>query len=294
MTALPVRGLTNTALLADPNQEPDIASYDFGFIGSTASLGDRIWSDTDGDGVQDAGEPGIGGVRVFLDTNGNGVLDAGEPSQTTDASGNYTFTGLTPGTYRVVVDATTLPANATPTGDLDGVATPSVAVAILTGGQARTDVDFGYRLSPASTASISSSIWSDLDGDGERDEGESGIAGVTVTLTDEEGNVVATTTTDANGNYRFTGLPPGTYIVTFTPPPGYTPSTDESYTITLDPGEAVTNVSNFGLQPQAPPPPPPPTDIPTLSEVAMLALLALLLLAGWRTIDQTARRRTRG
>jgi len=35
-------------------------------------------------------------------------------------------------------------------------------------------------------------------------------------------------------------------------------------------------------------------DIPTLSEVAMLTLLALLLLAGWRNIDQAGRRRTRG
>jgi MYXO-CTERM domain-containing protein len=164
----------------------------------------------------------------------------------------------------------------------------------LTGGQARTDVDFGYRLPTAATASISSSLWNDLDGDGERDEGEPFIAGVTITLSDEDGNVLATTTTDANGDYRFPGLQPGTYVVTVEPPLGYTPTTVESYTITLRPGEAVTNVTNFGLQPQAPPPPPPPTDIPTLSEVAMLALLALLVLAGWRNIDQTGRRRTRG
>jgi MYXO-CTERM domain-containing protein len=37
-----------------------------------------------------------------------------------------------------------------------------------------------------------------------------------------------------------------------------------------------------------------PVDIPALTPTALLALLALLLLAGWRTIDQTARRRTRG
>ncbi len=206
----------------------------------------------------------------------------------TDAGGTYNFTGLTPGDYRVVVDVDTLPAGVTPTKDLDGVGTPNVAVVTLTSGQTRTDADFGYR--PATnTASIRSSVWDDLDGDGVRDPGEPGIPGVTVTLTDAQGRVV-TTTTDANGDYSFTDLPPGTYTVTITPPPGYTPTTAVSYSVTLSPGQVVDNDTNFGLRPSAQP----PAEIPTLSPPALLALLALLLLLGWGylgRIGQPARTR---
>src|SRR5262249_31301974 len=46
-------------------------------------------------------DPGLQNWTVFLDTNNNGTLDTGEPSTTTDANGNYTFSGLGQGTYRV-------------------------------------------------------------------------------------------------------------------------------------------------------------------------------------------------
>ncbi|MGM0741178.1 MAG: Hint domain-containing protein [Pseudomonadota bacterium] len=44
---------------------------------------------------------------------------------------------------------------------------------------------------------------------------EPGIEGQLITLLDAHGNVKATTTTDANGEYQFTGLPAGTYTVQF-------------------------------------------------------------------------------
>ena len=39
---------------------------DFGYNYATGAIGDRVWVDTDGNGVQDAGEPGIGGVTVEI------------------------------------------------------------------------------------------------------------------------------------------------------------------------------------------------------------------------------------
>jgi len=50
---------------------------------------------------------------------------------------------------------------------------------------------------------IGNLVWLDLDGDGIQDPGETPLEGVTVTLYDDQGNVVATTTTDANGEYYF-------------------------------------------------------------------------------------------
>jgi hypothetical protein len=59
-------------------------------------IGDRVWRDLDGDGIQDPGESGIAGVTVRLyDADGNLVA-----TQVTDANGQYRFTsadGVQPG-----------------------------------------------------------------------------------------------------------------------------------------------------------------------------------------------------
>ena len=59
-------------------------------------LGDLVWLDTDGDGLQDGDEPGIPGVTVvLLDSAGAVELARDE----TDQSGVYEFAGLSQGTY---------------------------------------------------------------------------------------------------------------------------------------------------------------------------------------------------
>jgi protocatechuate 3,4-dioxygenase beta subunit/predicted transcriptional regulator len=73
-------------------------------------------------------------------------------------------------------------------------------------------------------ASLGDYVWEDLDGDGQQDGNESGIAGVTVNLLNGSGVQIGTTTTDANGAYSFTGLVPGNYIVDFITPNGFTSS----------------------------------------------------------------------
>lgn len=72
-------------------------------------------------------------------------------------------------------------------------------------------VDFGFFL----PASLGDYVWHDVNEDGIQDPNEPGVPGVTVTLYDEWGNVVATTTTDSTGKYLFDGLKPGTYSVGF-------------------------------------------------------------------------------
>jgi hypothetical protein len=91
----------------------------------SATIGDRVWNDVDGDGVQDPGEPGIQNVRVFIDSDNDDTYDVGEPTDLTNASGNYSITGLASGTYTVRIDPTTLPAGTAQTYDLDGTATPN-------------------------------------------------------------------------------------------------------------------------------------------------------------------------
>ncbi len=72
---------------------------DFGYKGCQGTIGDKVWDDKDGDGVQDSGESGIPGVTVQL-YNSSNVLVA---TATTNSSGKYSFTGLTSGTYTVKV-----------------------------------------------------------------------------------------------------------------------------------------------------------------------------------------------
>lgn len=78
-------------------------TLDFGFV--LAKLGDRVWYDTDKDGIQDSGEGGVRDVSVILkDTAGSELART-----TTDTTGNYVFTDLAPGNYVVAFDTTTLP-----------------------------------------------------------------------------------------------------------------------------------------------------------------------------------------
>jgi len=59
------------------------------------------WEDLDGDGLHDPDESPLENWKIYLDTNGNDQFDAGEPFALTDAQGQYAFTGLPPGNYRV-------------------------------------------------------------------------------------------------------------------------------------------------------------------------------------------------
>ncbi|MGC8960620.1 MAG: SdrD B-like domain-containing protein [Chloroflexia bacterium] len=217
---------------------------DFGFM-PPAALGDFVWQDTDGDGNQDAGEPGIPNVRVWLyawvDENGNGYYDSGDTlsstplmTDTTDADGLYLFSGLAAGNYVVRVDTSTLPAGFTQTGDPDwttvcqGAQCDSASGAALRAGQIDLSRDFGYR--PEGV--IGDYIWFDSDGDGVQDEGEQGIPYVTVRLCGDAdcNTVLMTTQTDSDGYYAFGNLSGGTYyvqVVSSTLPAGLTPTYDK-------------------------------------------------------------------
>ncbi len=59
-----------------------------------------VFNDLNGDGVQDNGEPGLGGVVVYLDLNNSGSLVSTDPSTVTGTTGQFSF-GLAAGTYTV-------------------------------------------------------------------------------------------------------------------------------------------------------------------------------------------------
>ena len=91
-------GENNTTIDAGLIDEPVIPP-------PTASLGDTVFFDADGNGTLNAGDQFVVGLVVnLLDGSGNPVLDsAGNPVTTTTGNGGfYQFTGLTPGgSYQV-------------------------------------------------------------------------------------------------------------------------------------------------------------------------------------------------
>ncbi|MCS7039663.1 MAG: hypothetical protein NZP34_08675, partial [Caldilineales bacterium] len=73
-----------------------------GLLSATGGIAGTVFFDGNGNGVRDAGEPGLSGVTVQV-----GALTA-----TTDANGAYVFGGLAPSTYTVV--QTDLPVTSAP------------------------------------------------------------------------------------------------------------------------------------------------------------------------------------
>ncbi|HUH96795.1 MAG TPA: sortase, partial [Anaerolineales bacterium] len=94
------------------DQSPDVRQAAVATLTLTPySLGNRVWYDTNDNGILDAGETGISGVQVNLYQDSGttpGVFDAGDTfvaSQTTDANGYYRFDNLGAGDYIVVIPA---------------------------------------------------------------------------------------------------------------------------------------------------------------------------------------------
>ena len=233
---------TPTAVTVPLGAGQTVTDADVGLRASTAapgSIGDRVWSDTDADGVQDGGEAGVNGVTVTLraDDDGDGSYETVVTSATTAGDGNYSFTGLAPGDYRVVISVP---------GGQSATTSPAIAVPIASG-SAVTTADVGLRSTPAATGSIGDRVWSDSDRDRTQDSTEPGLNGVTVTLrVDNDGDGVfetdaATTTTSGDGNYSFTGLAPRRYLVVVTPPANQAPTATATIVVDLAPGQAVTD-----------------------------------------------------
>jgi len=191
------------------------------------SIGDLVFNDANGNGIQDGDEVGIRGVFIqLLDADGEVLAFT-----TSGDDGMYMFSDLTPGDYRLRFMEQ--PADLIPTlqgegnddgadSDIDETGLTEVFT-LVTGFDDTRDAGFKPRIVEPDPARIGNQVFLDANGNGTKEADETGINGVEVKLLAENGAVLETVNTANNGMYAFS-VTPGTYQVMFGTPFGFNPT----------------------------------------------------------------------
>ncbi|MCS3428892.1 SdrD B-like domain-containing protein [Leucobacter aridicollis] len=242
-------GLTTTIVLGDDNanltKKYDYAeleategidpTWDAGVVLKTYAIGDFTWIDANRDGIQDADEEILAGVTVELIKDGDVVK-----TTTTDETGHYMFDNLNAGEYEVKFTLTdeqkkvytftshVIGENGAVDSNADRKTGLTTKIVLDDSNPSLTkDYPFGTveateGIDPTwdagvvvKTYAVGDVVWIDANKNGVQDGSEKVLPGVTVELF-QDGEVIATTTTDKNGRYKFDDLNAGEYQVKFT------------------------------------------------------------------------------
>lgn len=209
-----------------------------------STISGTVWGDANGNAVQDGVERGLAGWDVFIDIDGDGVRNAYEPVIQTDANGNYTFElyAMTSLSIAQILDPGTV--QTFPQGN----APRQVDVVP---GQDITDVDFGVRESALTPVGMK---YHDIDGSGQREEGEPGIPGFWIYVDyDDDGRLdlgEPAAITQADGTYNLRVDRAGTFKVREVNMAGWiqvTPGGDtQAHTVTVAQGGVLNVKLDFG------------------------------------------------
>lgn len=211
-------GERNGKLYAWPGTPNDYIAQ--GSAGDLCSIvcGNKF-EDMDGNGVwpgKNSGEPQIAGWEIThqwagpdgnLSTGGDDVYE----KVFTNTTDGYCFYNVKPGKHKL---------SETPQAPWIQTAPPTPGYYEFNLGvqQFKAGMVFGnYR-----PGQVEGTKWEDANGNGVRDSNEIGLGGWVIELYDQAGNLLATTTTAADGSYSFSGLKPGAYEVREVQRSGYT------------------------------------------------------------------------
>ena len=246
-----------TGMPAAAPPEPVFTAGELGSATQTPlpiTLSGTVFDDLNADNKQETGDLGIAGVQLTLYDLENGNYVATGKTATTDASGNYEFTGILPGTYQVVE---TQPDGYLSVGDTPGtvggqtrgvVTTVDILSSInLNGGDNSIHNDFA-ETQPASLAGY---VYYDANNNGIMDNGEQGIGGVHLTVTNVSTGQTADAYTMPDGSWYVDGLMPGQYKVTEDQPAGYLDGLDVAGNAggtAHNPGDLIDGITLVGGQ----------------------------------------------
>jgi hypothetical protein len=171
----------------------------------------KVFADFDADGRFDANETGLTGWTVYVDLNNNQSRDPNEPQTVSGAGGDYTLRArLLAGTYsiREVVQqgwTQTFPNQASQFAH---------RVTITSGTQIVDDLDFGNKPAPGSVEGIK---YNDVNGNGQRDAGEPGLAGFVIYADMNNDAIIGigepASITDASGRFLINNITPGLVVI---------------------------------------------------------------------------------
>ena len=212
-----------------PNPAPATADL---AISTQGYISGQVWADNDTtpNGVFDSGtDSALSGVTLELHAAAN-CAGAASQTTTTDSLGNYLFFPLAAGTYSVceptqpggtdngITTAGNISTVGASTGTAGSASNPTATTSEIinivlgaSGGDISGSPDNNFV--EVSLSSISGNVFLDLNNNGLRNGADSALAGQTIELLDGGGGIIASISTDANGDYSFTSLSPAIYSV---------------------------------------------------------------------------------
>ncbi|HEB61947.1 MAG TPA: T9SS type A sorting domain-containing protein, partial [Bacteroidetes bacterium] len=198
-----------------------VRNINAGFVlDNHSAIGDRVWEDLDGNGIQDDGEPGINGVLIQLYKKGKGIVGSvlTKKDDETGLDGYYLFDNLSSGDYYIKISIPgsyylTKPDvrdNDKVDSDInDGNGYNTSGYFHLGVNERKYDVDVGaFRL-----GEVGDFVWLDDNENGIQEPGEKGLKFIFISVFDENGNNMGTMISNEFGNYRSKSLIPGKYYL---------------------------------------------------------------------------------
>jgi gliding motility-associated-like protein/uncharacterized repeat protein (TIGR01451 family) len=259
----------NTPTLGKANGLGDLEAI---CLPAPLEIGNFVWHDQDGDGVQDPGEPGINGVKVFLYKNGTAVdstitAGGGQYGFSSAASGSasgfvYAVDSLLPNmTYEIRIDSVVSQVPLSGLGlsiannggadaggdsrDSDGTGTGGNAVITYATGAPGTNdhsLDFGFGCPQLGITLTPANVTCPGNGDGKIEVAvSSGTSPFSIGWDDGGGN--SGSVSNQTLPYTITGLPESSYTVTVTDANGCSGTSSVSVNANPNPTPGISNQS---------------------------------------------------
>ena len=176
-----------------------------------ASMTGTVYMDNDFSATRDGKEEIVSGFLVTLTDEKGGVV----ASDKTSVKGKYELTGIVPGNYQLKVTAvkgyafTKLGVGNVIHNLSNGEGQSELFPVAL--GEQITDRDIGMIL----PATVSGTVFADMNDNGVREAEEAGLPGVVVRLMHNEEGEVFRTTIGEDGDFAFDAVMPGTYYLVY-------------------------------------------------------------------------------